>query len=67
MNGVGHVAPVAVMITPSKVDYSVTKGGVRLWVVLLVFVILCSSFYTLFSTMELTEVAFGNSFSVMNN
>ncbi|KAK6112788.1 Aspartyl/Asparaginyl beta-hydroxylase family protein [Brugia pahangi] len=48
----------AVMVAPSRVDYSVTKGGLRLWTVLLVFVILCSSFYTLFSTMELAEVAF---------
>ncbi|KAL3990553.1 Aspartyl/Asparaginyl beta-hydroxylase family protein [Acanthocheilonema viteae] len=58
MNGAGHVAPMAVMVASSKVDYSVTKGGLRLWAVLLVFVILCSSFYTLFSTMESTEVAF---------
>ncbi|CAG9533667.1 unnamed protein product [Cercopithifilaria johnstoni] len=58
MNGAGHVAPMAVMVAPSRVDYSVTKGGVRLWAVLLVFVILCSSFYTLFSTVELAEVAF---------
>ncbi|KAL3990554.1 Aspartyl/Asparaginyl beta-hydroxylase family protein [Acanthocheilonema viteae] len=58
VNGAGHVAPMAVMVASSKVDYSVTKGGLRLWAVLLVFVILCSSFYTLFSTMESTEVAF---------
>uniref|UniRef100_A0A0R3RSC5 Asp_Arg_Hydrox domain-containing protein n=1 Tax=Elaeophora elaphi TaxID=1147741 RepID=A0A0R3RSC5_9BILA len=50
--------PMAVMVTPNRVDYSMTKGGLRLWAVLLVFVILCSSFYTLFSTMELAEVAF---------
>ncbi|OZC09010.1 hypothetical protein X798_03940 [Onchocerca flexuosa] len=60
--GAGYVTPMAVMVAPSRVDYSVTKGGLRLWVVLLVFVILCSSFYTLFSTMELAELAFGNLF-----
>ncbi|VDM20632.1 unnamed protein product [Wuchereria bancrofti] len=58
VNGTGYVAPTAVMVAPSRVDYSVTKGGLRLWTVLFVFVILCSSFYTLFSTMELAEVAF---------
>uniref|UniRef100_A0A1I7VPL1 TPR_REGION domain-containing protein n=1 Tax=Loa loa TaxID=7209 RepID=A0A1I7VPL1_LOALO len=58
INGAGYVAPMAVMVAPSRVDYSVTKGGLRLWAVLLVFVILCSSFYTLFSTMESAEVAF---------
>ncbi|KAM3727269.1 Aspartyl/asparaginyl beta-hydroxylase [Dirofilaria immitis] len=58
VNGAGHVAPMAVMIAPNRVDYSVTKGGLRLWAVLFVFVILCSSFYALFSTMELAELAF---------
>ncbi|VDK37271.1 unnamed protein product [Gongylonema pulchrum] len=47
----------AVMVAPSKVDYSVTKGGLRLWAVLLVFVVLCSSLYTLFSAKDLTELA----------
>ncbi|VDK68106.1 unnamed protein product [Onchocerca ochengi] len=56
--GAGYVTPMAVMVAPSRVDYSVTKGGLRLWGVLLVFVILCSSFYTLFSTMESAELAF---------
>ncbi|MFH4974056.1 hypothetical protein AB6A40_000765 [Gnathostoma spinigerum] len=50
--GAGHANPMAVMVLPNKVDYSVTKGGVRSWVVLLVFVLLCSSLYTIFSTKQ---------------
>ncbi|VDM95672.1 unnamed protein product [Thelazia callipaeda] len=48
----------AVVVASSKVDYSVTKGGLKLWAVILVFVILCSSLYTLFSAKQSGEVAF---------
>lgn len=58
------MAPMAVMVTPSKVDYSVTKGGLRLWAVLLVFVVLCSSLYTLFSAKEMAELALGKHFLI---
>ncbi|GMT32254.1 hypothetical protein PFISCL1PPCAC_23551, partial [Pristionchus fissidentatus] len=42
----GHPLAVAVM-HQSHVDYSVTKGGARTWIVLLVFGLLCTSLYSL--------------------
>ncbi|CAI5454375.1 unnamed protein product [Caenorhabditis angaria] len=50
--GVNPVMTVALTPVP-KVDYSVTKGGARTWIVLLVFVFLCSSLYTIFSDKNL--------------
>uniref|UniRef100_A0A914CCF6 Aspartyl/asparaginy/proline hydroxylase domain-containing protein n=1 Tax=Acrobeloides nanus TaxID=290746 RepID=A0A914CCF6_9BILA len=47
--GPGHVHNMAVMVAPTKVDYSVTKGGLRLWAVLFVFIFLCSALLTIFS------------------
>ena len=44
-----HMAVVPV----GKVDYSVTKGGVRLWAVVFVFIVLCSSLYSVFHNSEL--------------
>ncbi|TKR58619.1 hypothetical protein L596_030041 [Steinernema carpocapsae] len=53
--GAGHVHNMAVIVAPTKVDYSVTKGGIRIWAVLFVFVFLCSSLYTVFSEGELSH------------
>jgi aspartate beta-hydroxylase len=39
----------AVMVPPTKVEYSVTKGGLRSWIVLIVFFFLCSAMLTIFS------------------
>jgi hypothetical protein len=39
----------AVMVAPTRVDYSVNKGGLRSWVVLIVFVLLCSAIFNIFS------------------
>jgi hypothetical protein len=44
-----HMAVVPV----SKVDYSVTKGGLRLWAVVFLFIVLCSSLYSVFHNSEL--------------
>eukprot|EP00081_Caenorhabditis_elegans_P004410 NP_001123164.1 Uncharacterized protein CELE_K09A9.6 [Caenorhabditis elegans] len=49
--GVNPVLTVALTPVP-KVDYSVTKGGARTWIVLLVFIFLCSSLYTIFSAKD---------------
>ncbi|VDK50011.1 unnamed protein product [Anisakis simplex] len=58
----GHVSPMAVMVAPTRIDYSVTKGGLRTWAVLFVFIFLCSSLYTIFSAKDLTELVVGESF-----
>uniref|UniRef100_A0A915BAT3 Aspartyl/asparaginy/proline hydroxylase domain-containing protein n=1 Tax=Parascaris univalens TaxID=6257 RepID=A0A915BAT3_PARUN len=55
--GAGHVSPMAVMVAPNRIDYSVTKGGLRTWVVLFVFIFLCSGLYTIFSARDLTQLA----------
>ncbi|CAD5234193.1 unnamed protein product [Bursaphelenchus xylophilus] len=47
--GPGHVHNMAVMVAPQKIDYSVTKGGLRSWAVLLVFILLCSALLAIFS------------------
>ncbi|KAJ1362442.1 hypothetical protein KIN20_021985 [Parelaphostrongylus tenuis] len=48
--------PMTVALAPvSKIDYSVTKGGARTWIVLLVFLFLCSGLYTIFSSKERSE------------
>lgn len=47
--GAGHVHHMAVMVAPTRVDYSVNKGGIRSWVVLIVFVLLCSALLNIFS------------------
>jgi hypothetical protein len=39
----------AVMVAPNRVDYSVGKGGLRSWAVLIVFVLLCSALLNIFS------------------
>ncbi|CAI2358163.1 unnamed protein product [Caenorhabditis sp. 36 PRJEB53466] len=52
--GVNPVLTVALSPVP-KVDYSVTKGGARTWIVLLVFIFLCSSLYTIFSAKDIGE------------
>jgi len=39
----------AVMVAPSRVDYSVNKGGLRSWAVIIVFVLLCSAILNIFS------------------
>lgn len=44
------------LVPAGKVDYSVTKGGLRLWAVVFVFIILCSCLYTVFQG---TELAYG--------
>ncbi|CAB3410281.1 unnamed protein product [Caenorhabditis bovis] len=49
--GANPVLTVALTPVP-KVDYSVTKGGARTWIVLLVFFFLCSSLYTIFSAKD---------------
>ncbi|KAF8385342.1 hypothetical protein PRIPAC_74484 [Pristionchus pacificus] len=45
----GHPLAVAVL-HQNPVDYSVTKGGARTWIVLLVFGLLCTSLYSLVQT-----------------
>ncbi|CAD5229610.1 unnamed protein product [Bursaphelenchus okinawaensis] len=50
--GPGHVHNMAVMVAPQKIDYSVTKGGLRSWAVLVVFVLLCSAMLAIFSEIE---------------
>jgi len=45
-------ADVHLAVVPSKIDYSVTKGGLRLWGVLFVFIVLCSSMYGLVQQAE---------------
>uniref|UniRef100_A0A915BAZ3 Aspartyl/asparaginy/proline hydroxylase domain-containing protein n=1 Tax=Parascaris univalens TaxID=6257 RepID=A0A915BAZ3_PARUN len=57
VGGAGHVSPMAVMVAPNRIDYSVTKGGLRTWVVLFVFIFLCSGLYTIFSARDLTQLA----------
>ncbi|GMT04615.1 hypothetical protein PENTCL1PPCAC_26789 [Pristionchus entomophagus] len=47
----GHPLAVAVL-HQNPVDYSVTKGGARTWIVLLVFGLLCTSLYSLVQTEE---------------
>lgn len=48
--------PMTVALAPvSRIDYSVTKGGARTWIVLLVFLFLCSGLYTIFSSRERSE------------
>uniref|UniRef100_A0A915CM42 Uncharacterized protein n=1 Tax=Ditylenchus dipsaci TaxID=166011 RepID=A0A915CM42_9BILA len=48
--GAGHVHNMAVAVAPTRIDYSLnTKGGLRSWVVLIVFVLLCSAVLTIFS------------------
>ncbi len=50
----------AVMVaSPNRVDYSVTKGGLRVWAVLFIFIFLCSSLYTVFSAREIAELTVG--------
>jgi hypothetical protein len=59
--GAGPPSPMALMLVPTanKVDYSMTKGGLRLWAVVFVFIFMCSSLYTVFSAHELAEMAVG--------
>nr|CAD2160513.1 unnamed protein product [Meloidogyne enterolobii] len=45
----GQVHHMAVMVAPSRVDYSVNKGGLRSWAVIIVFVLLCSAILNIFS------------------
>ncbi|CAJ0949247.1 unnamed protein product, partial [Mesorhabditis belari] len=52
----GGQHPMTVALAPQRVDYSVTKGGARTWAVLLVFMFLCSSLYTVFSAKEVAEL-----------
>ena len=53
----GQVHHMAVMVAPSRVDYSVNKGGLRSWAVIIVFVLLCSALLNIFS--EEREGQFG--------
>lgn len=58
LNVSGANPVLTVAISPaSKVDYSVTKGGARTWIVLLVFVLLCSSLHTIFSAKDLEDIS----------
>ncbi|KAI6205681.1 TPR-REGION domain-containing protein [Aphelenchoides besseyi] len=47
--GPGHVQPMALMVHQPRVDYSVNKGGLKTWAVLLVFALLCSALIAIFS------------------
>ncbi|KAI6175179.1 TPR-REGION domain-containing protein [Aphelenchoides fujianensis] len=47
--GPGHVQPMALMVHHPRVDYSINKGGLKTWAVLLVFVLLCSALVAIFS------------------
>uniref|UniRef100_A0A914HSC9 Aspartyl/asparaginy/proline hydroxylase domain-containing protein n=1 Tax=Globodera rostochiensis TaxID=31243 RepID=A0A914HSC9_GLORO len=51
--GPSHVHHMAIMVAPKRVDYSVNKGGLRSWIVLIVFVLLCSAILTIFSSDEM--------------
>uniref|UniRef100_A0AC35TG07 TPR_REGION domain-containing protein n=1 Tax=Rhabditophanes sp. KR3021 TaxID=114890 RepID=A0AC35TG07_9BILA len=46
--GTGHVHNMAVVVASSKVDYSVTKGGLKTWAVLLIFIFLCLTMMAIF-------------------
>lgn len=45
----------ALAIRHDRLDYSMTKGGLRLWIVVIVFVLLVSGLITVFSNKELGE------------
>ncbi|KAF7633059.1 Asp_Arg_Hydrox domain-containing protein [Meloidogyne graminicola] len=45
----GQVHHMAVMVSPNRVDYSVNKGGLKSWAVIIVFVLLCSAILNIFS------------------
>lgn len=43
----------ALAVRHDRLDYSVTKGGLRLWIVVIVFILLISGLVTVFSNKEL--------------
>ncbi|KAL3093623.1 hypothetical protein niasHT_026661 [Heterodera trifolii] len=55
--GHSHVHHMALMVAPKRVDYSVNKGGLKTWIVLIVFVLLCSAILTIFSDENESELA----------
>ncbi len=56
MSGGGYTVALA---QRDRVDYSVSKGGLRLWAVLFVFIVLCSSLYTALSSRDMFDMAIG--------
>uniref|UniRef100_A0A0N5B357 TPR_REGION domain-containing protein n=1 Tax=Strongyloides papillosus TaxID=174720 RepID=A0A0N5B357_STREA len=50
--GSGYPHNMAVIVAPTKIDYSVTKGGLRTWAVLVTFIILCFTMAAIISEVE---------------
>uniref|UniRef100_A0A0K0EJ59 Asp_Arg_Hydrox domain-containing protein n=1 Tax=Strongyloides stercoralis TaxID=6248 RepID=A0A0K0EJ59_STRER len=50
--GSGYPHNMAVIVAPTKIDYSVTKGGLKTWAVLVTFIILCFTMAAIISEVE---------------
>uniref|UniRef100_A0A0N4ZM61 TPR_REGION domain-containing protein n=1 Tax=Parastrongyloides trichosuri TaxID=131310 RepID=A0A0N4ZM61_PARTI len=50
--GTGHVHNMAVIVAPTKIDYSVTKGGLKTWAVVVTFILLCFTMAAIISEVE---------------
>ncbi|CEF61137.1 Aspartyl/asparaginyl beta-hydroxylase [Strongyloides ratti] len=50
--GSGYPHNMAVIVAPTKIDYSVTKGGLKTWAVLVTFIILCFTMGAIISEVE---------------
>lgn len=62
--GPGQVHNMALMVKPTRIDYSINKGGLRSWLVTVIFVLICSAIITIFSDDKENEASGGEVESV---